>query len=77
MSNRTTAQRNARRLMKVYDVKAHGSCYTTVLRLVRERGLDATIEQLEAWGMKPIGSNESDAPVSPSGDGSRGGGRDG
>jgi hypothetical protein len=53
MSNRTTAQRNARRLMKVYDVKAHGSCYTTVLRLVREQGLDGAIEQLEAWGMKP------------------------
>ena len=53
MANRTTAQRDARRLEKLYATKEHGTKYTTVLRLVVERGLEGAIRQLEDWGLTP------------------------
>ena len=52
MSHRSTATRNARRLERLYQTKAHGVKHMTVLSLLSERGLDGAIEQLEAWGMK-------------------------
>jgi len=48
--------KEARRLEKLYDTKAHGTGHQTVLRLIREKGLDGAIAQLEAWGMKPNGN---------------------
>jgi hypothetical protein len=43
----------ARQLERLYRTKEHGTGHQTVLRLIRERGLDGAIQQLEAWGMKP------------------------
>ena len=46
--------RDARAIEVLYDTKAHGTGHQTVVRLIQERGLDGAIEQLEAWGMKPL-----------------------
>lgn len=53
MTNKAGGRGDARRLEKLYGTKAHGTSYQTVLNLVRERGLDGAIKQLEEWGMKP------------------------
>ena len=47
-------KKDARRLEKLYDTKARGTTHTTVLRLIRERGIEGAIAQLEAWGMRPV-----------------------
>jgi hypothetical protein len=52
MTNRGHDVKDARKLEKLYATKAHGTKHSTVLRLVREKGLEGAIEQLEAWGMK-------------------------
>ena len=68
MSHRSTATRNARRLERLYQTKAHGVKHMTVLRLLSERGLDGAIEQLEAWGMKAevvVNDASSPEPVRP------------
>ena len=53
MTTSSSASKHARRLEKLYNTKAHGTKYMTVLRLVEERGVEGAIKQLEAWGMKP------------------------
>ena len=52
MSDRSRTTKDARRLEKVYDTKAHGTKHRTVMQLIHDRGLDGAIEQLEAWGLK-------------------------
>lgn len=52
MTNRGRDTKDARKLEKLYDTKAHGVKHMTVLNLVREHGLDLAMEQLEAWGLK-------------------------
>jgi hypothetical protein len=58
VSNRSTATKTARKLEKLYQTKKHGTNHMTVLRLLAERGLDGTIEQLEAWGMVANGADD-------------------
>lgn len=53
MSRQAKDTREAKRLERLYGTKAQGTSHTTVLRLVRDRGLEGAIAQLEAWGMKP------------------------
>jgi len=63
VSNRSTATKTARKLEKLYRTKEHGTKHTTVLRLLTERGLDGTIEQLEAWGMVANGADDPPSPA--------------
>lgn len=51
---RSSMTREARRLERLYNTKAHGTKHGTVMRLLHNVGLEKTIEQLEAWGMKPV-----------------------
>ena len=51
MTNRSRTTKEAR---KLYGTKAQGTSHQTVMNLLHERGLDGTIAQLEAWGMRPI-----------------------
>jgi len=53
MSNRSRATKDARKLEKLYGTKARQIAHSTILRLIRERGLDGAIQQLEAWGLTP------------------------
>jgi len=57
MTNRGNDSKEARKLEKLYRTKEHGTGHQTVLRLIREKGLDGAIAQLEAWGMKPDGQS--------------------
>ena len=61
MGNRSAATREARRLERLYDTKAHGTKHSTILRLLHDVGLEKTIEQLEAWGMRPVGGGHVNA----------------
>ena len=54
MTTRSTESRNARRLERLYGTKASGIQYTTVLRLIRDRGLDGAMLELESRGLKPV-----------------------
>jgi hypothetical protein len=54
MTSRGGKNKDAKRLMALYDCKKHGTKYSTVLNLLKERGLEGAITQLEAWGMKPV-----------------------
>lgn len=51
MTNRSHDTKDARKIEKLYNTKGHGTSHSTVLRLIRERGLDGAISQLESWGM--------------------------
>jgi hypothetical protein len=53
MSNRSSATKTARKLERLYDTKTHGTKHGTIMRLLHNVGLEGTIQQLEAWGMKP------------------------
>jgi hypothetical protein len=50
---RSNTTRTARKLERLYNTKAHGTKHATVMRLLHNVGLEGTIQQLEAWGMKP------------------------
>lgn len=50
---REALKREARRIERLYATKEHGTSHSTVLRLLRDQGAEATIAQLEAWGMRP------------------------
>lgn len=54
MSGRSQSTRDARRLERLYGTKAGGTNHYTVLRLIRQRGLDGAIEELEAMGFRPV-----------------------
>jgi GH24 family phage-related lysozyme (muramidase) len=56
MSNRSHETKDARKLEKLYNTKEHGTSHSTVMRLIREKGLEGAMAQLESWGMKPNGS---------------------
>ena len=62
MTQRSRATKDARRLERLYRTKEHGTGHQTVLRLLRERGLEGAIQQLEAWGMKPSGGDGAQEP---------------
>ncbi len=53
MGHQSQETKDARRLEKLYRTKEHGCAHSTVLRLIRQKGVDGAIAQLEAWGMKP------------------------
>jgi len=57
MTQRSHATKDARRLERLYRTKEHGTAHQTVLRLIRECGLEGAIQQLEVWGMKPSGGD--------------------
>lgn len=50
--------REARRLERLYNTKAHGTKHATVMRLLHNHGLEGTIVQLESWGMRPSATTE-------------------
>lgn len=60
MGNQSRETKDARDLERLYDTKAYGTKHQTVLRLVRERGLEGAMAQLEAWGMVPMGGNTAE-----------------
>ena len=64
MTTRSKTTTTARQLERLYNTKAHGTKHGTVMRLLHNVGLEKTIEQLEAWGMK---ANEA-VPVLPESD---------
>jgi hypothetical protein len=53
MTTRSKTTKTARQLERLYNTKAHGTKHGTVMRLLHNVGLEGTIRQLEAWGMKP------------------------
>jgi hypothetical protein len=53
MSHQSQETKDARRLEKLYRTKEHDCAHSTVLRLIREKGIEGAKKQLEAWGMKP------------------------
>ena len=54
MSNKGADKGIARQLEHIYNTKARGISYNTMLRLVREHGVGGAIAQLEALGMAAI-----------------------
>jgi hypothetical protein len=56
---RDATTRTARRLERLYETKKHGTKHATIMRLLHNVGLEGTIRQLEAWGMKPTGEKET------------------
>ena len=52
MTTRGGKNKDVKRLMALYDCKKHGTKYSTVLNLLKERGLEGAITQLEDWGMR-------------------------
>lgn len=61
--SRSNTTKTARRLEKLYDTKAHGTKHSTVMSLLRDKGLEGTMVQLEAWGMKPLHAALLDGPT--------------
>jgi len=54
MSNQSKDTKEARRLEKLYGTREQGTAHSTVLRLVRQRGVEGAAAQLVAWGLKPV-----------------------
>lgn len=52
MANQSSRTKEARRIERLYNTKAHGTKHGTVMRLIENHGIEGCIQQLEAWGMK-------------------------
>jgi hypothetical protein len=66
MSGQSHRTKTARKLEKLYSTKAHDVKHQTIMRLLEDRGLDGTINQLEAWGLRPCTGTSPEDPQSSS-----------
>lgn len=68
MSGRSSMTKEARRIERLYGTKAHGTKHGTVMRLLHNVGLEGCIQQLEAWGLKPNDTGDSNPEADDCGD---------
>jgi hypothetical protein len=54
VTDRSRDTKDARKIEKLYDTKAYGTKHSTVVRLIREKGLEGAMTQLEEWGLKRV-----------------------
>ena len=67
MSNARNSK-DAKRLTKLYGTRERGVGHQRVLLLIRERGLDGAIEEIEAMGFRPLTPSETPCPTRPGDD---------